>query len=172
MMFSSDRCKGSEDALKAIDAAKKAHPDLRAVLFGIPPRTAEIPRWMEYHQNPPQERLVRDIYNSSSAFLCGSWSEGFALPPLEAMACGCAVVSTDCGGNRDYAEHEKTALLSPPRNPELLAQNLLRLLDDDALRLRLAKAGVERVRDFTWEDRAAQLEAFIQERVAAPVVPR
>jgi len=65
------------------------------------------------------------------------------------MACGCGVVATDSGGIREYAEHEKTALLSPPRDPEALAKNLLCLLEDDNLRIQLAEAGHKHIQEFT-----------------------
>jgi glycosyltransferase involved in cell wall biosynthesis len=166
MLFSLAEWKGSADGIKAIETAKAAYPDLQCVLFGTSPRRPEIPAWIEYHRDPKQETLVSKIYNSSSTFLCPSWLEGFALPPLEAMACGCAVVTTDCGGNRDYAENGINALVSPARNPEHLAQNLLRVLDDDALRLRLARAGIERAREFTWGRSTDKLESVLATHVA------
>jgi glycosyltransferase involved in cell wall biosynthesis len=119
---------------------------------------------MEYLRNLPETALV-EIYNRCRVFVCSSLAEGFALPPAEAMACGCAVAMTDCGGNRDYAEHGMTALLSPPGNPEALAKNILRLLADDSLRVGLAQAGYARIREFTWERSADLLEGFILESV-------
>ena len=74
-------------------------------------------------------------------------------------------MTTDCGGNREYAEHEVTALLSPPRDPEALARNVLRLLDDDSLRQRLARAGYERIQEFTWEKSADLLAGFVNDCV-------
>jgi len=165
MLFHKPVWKGSADGIRAIEIARQKHPELQLVLFSAVARPSNLPSWIEFHRDPSQEYLVREIYNGSRIFLCPSWSEGFALPPAEAMACGCAVVSTDCGGNLDYAEHERTALLSPPQKPEVLAGNLLRLLDDDALRLRIARAGIERIRDFTWEKSTADFETAIRESV-------
>lgn len=165
MLFSSRDWKGPADGLQALATAKQAHPDLQAVFFGIPPRPTEVPAWIEYYQDPTQDRLVQDIYNSSSIYLCPSWREGFPLPPLEGMACGCALVTTACGGVLEYAEHSRNALVSPPRNPELLAQNLCRVLDDDALRLRLAQAGLECAGEFSWERSTARLEKFIKDPI-------
>jgi glycosyltransferase involved in cell wall biosynthesis len=45
---------------------------------------------------------------------------------------------TDCGGNRDYAEHEKTTLVSNPDDLESLVNNVLRLLSDEELRVKIA----------------------------------
>lgn len=169
MLFHSMQEKGGPDGLQALGIVKKQHPDLRVTLFGAPQRSESIPEWVEYFRDPPQKELVNRIYNGSSIYLCASWAEGFSLPPAEAMACGCAVVSTDCGGIREFAEHEVTALLSPPRDPEALARNLMRVLDDDALRVRLAEAGNRGIRQFTWERSTNQLERFIQGQVSARV---
>jgi glycosyltransferase involved in cell wall biosynthesis len=165
MMFSLGEWKGSKDGLKAIEVAKDRHPTLQATLFGICKRPAYVPRWIEYLRDPRQEVLIEQIYNGSRIYVCPSWTEGFPLPPAEAMACGCALASTNCTGISEYAEHEITALLSPPREPEALAKNILRLLEDDDLRIRLALEGHRRIQAFTWERSADLLEEFIEARV-------
>lgn len=163
MLFHTLNWKGSADGIQALEIARRKYPRLQAVFFSTQARPQNLPAWVEYHRDPEQKYLVEEIYNGSRIFLCPSWSEGFPLPPAEAMACGCALVTTDNGGTMDYAEHEKTALVSPPRNPGLLAENLLRILDDDALRVRLARAGSERIGEFTWEKSTAELELAIRE---------
>jgi glycosyltransferase involved in cell wall biosynthesis len=163
MMFSSRyEWKGSADGLAAIEIAKRAYPDLAATFFGVSPRPRSLPRWIAYRRNPRQRVLIDDIYNRSSVFVCPSLIEGFALPPAEAMACGCAVAATDIGGLREYAIHGVTALLSPAGDPQSLADNIIRLLGDENLRLELARAGNEHIRSFTWERSAARLETFIE----------
>lgn len=161
MMFSLAEWKGGADGVKALELAKKEMPDLSAVLFGTTRRPKWLPKWIEYYQNPAQDFLVDEIYNGSAVYLCPSWIEGWGLPSAEAMACGCAVVSVDNGGVRDYAEHEKTSLLCPPKDPQALASALVRLLKDDGLRYRLAKAGYERIITFKWEHSSTLLEEFI-----------
>lgn len=162
MMFSRSEWKGSSEGLAALEEAKSRHPALEAVLFGVHRRPEALPSWIDYRRDPAQQQLVEEIYNSARIFICPSWTEGFALPPAEAMACGCAVVSTDCGGNREYAEHGVTALLSQPRNPEALAENIIRLLEDDDLRVRIATEGHKRIQSFTWERSTDLLEEFIK----------
>lgn len=165
MMFSHQELKGSADGLTALRIAKSECPDLEAVFFGVSPRPRSLPAWIEYRQNPSQRELIENIYNSSCIFVCPSWTEGFALPPAEAMACGCAVASTDCGGVREFSEHGATALFSAPKDPEVLARNILRLLEDDDLRTRIALEGHKRIQAFTWERSTDLLEEFIQVRV-------
>lgn len=161
MLYHKDDWKGSPDGIKALELAKKEYPELKAFLFGTfsPPST--LPKWIKYFKNPAQETLVKEIYNGSSIYLCPSWSEGWHLPPAEAMACGCAVVSTDIDGVKDYAIHNETALLSPPNNPETLAENLLTLLNNDKLRIKLSKAGNKNIQRFTWDNATTKLENLL-----------
>lgn len=165
MMYSRSPYKTAGDGLAALREVVSAHPDVRAVCFG-PYRSPSdsMPEWLGQFWGIPEAELV-DLYNSSSVFLCSSAAEGFALPGAEAMACGCAVASTDCGGNRDYAEHGVTALLSPPGEPQALAKNLLRLLADDDLRTKIAIEGHKRIQAFTWERSTGLLEKYMTECV-------
>ena len=64
------------------------------------------------------------------------------------MACGCAVVCAENGGSRDYAKHGETALVVPPKRPDLLADAVSILLDDDDMRMRIASAGHARAHEY------------------------
>lgn len=165
MMFGRSEWKGFADGLAALGMVKSRHPDMQAIVFGTWRRPSSLPSWIEYCRDPSERQLVEGIYNSARIFVCPSWLEGFGLPPGEAMACGCAVASTDCKGVREYAEHGVTALLSPPRDPKALAENVLRLLEDEELRIRIAETGHKRIQAFTWERSTNLLEKYIQECV-------
>jgi glycosyltransferase involved in cell wall biosynthesis len=163
--------KGSPDGIKAIEIAKAQFPDLRAKLFGNSRRPTWVPSWMEYTENPPQDRIVKEFYNGSSVLLSSSVTEGFALPPAEAAACGCAIVSTDSGGIRDFVQDGVTGLLSPPNDAQALAKNLCRVLGDDDLRTRLARSANRFVvENLQWENSADLMEQFLS-RVAQPELP-
>ena len=82
------------------------------------------------------------FYNRCDVFVFASRSEGFGLPPLEAMACGCAVVTTDCGGVRDYVEPGRNARMVASAEPRELAGAIGDLITDGAQRERLAAAAV------------------------------
>ena len=64
------------------------------------------------------------------------------MPPLEAMAVGCAVVTTDCGGVSDYARHDENCLIVPTRDSAALAAAIDRLIGDAALRAKLSAAAI------------------------------
>jgi L-malate glycosyltransferase len=173
MMYSEHQeWKGSTEGVVALNIAKAAVPRMQAVLFGTHPRPQNLPGWIEYRQKPPQKELVQEIYNGSSIFVCSSWYEGSPLPPAEAMSCGCALVSTDIGGIADYAEDEATALLSPAREPEALSRNIIRFLTDEALRQRIARAGHDRIKQFTWQRSTGLLEIHIRKYLPSYQDPR
>jgi glycosyltransferase involved in cell wall biosynthesis len=88
---------------------------------------------------------------------------------VEAMACGCALVTTDNGGSRDYAVDGETALVVPPGDPIALAVAAERLIRDGAIRTRLAASGSELVRSrFDWDNTAAVLEPRLEAYLADP----
>ncbi|MCE5359405.1 MAG: glycosyltransferase family 4 protein [Acidithiobacillus sp.] len=88
------------------------------------------------------------------------------MPLAEAMACGCAFVGTDIGGCRDYAIHQETALLSPPKDPAALYRNLVRVAEDDKLRHWLQIRRNARIQRFTWERSGRALLEWLGEHIA------
>ena len=149
--------KGVADGLAAVAAVRARMPGLRLVGFGVKPPRPALP-YDEFHANPPQAALAA-LYSSCDIYLCPSWDEGLGMPPMEAMACGAALVTYDNGGCRDYARDGETALVAPRRNVDALAAALGRLAADDALRARLAAAGCAHVRTFEWDRAVDRLEA-------------
>ncbi len=85
------------------------------------------------------------------------------LKALEMMARGVAIVGTDVPALRELLDHEHTALLARPSDPESLAAALRTLLRDRALARRLAAAARARSAAFTWQQRARQLLAFARD---------
>jgi glycosyltransferase involved in cell wall biosynthesis len=149
--------KGSADGLAALEILKQRYADLEAELFGFFERPKTLPAWITYHRLPAQEELRR-IYNRAAVFLAPSHLEGWGLPPSEAMTCGAALVATDIGGHREFCVHEDTALLTPAKNPELMAKAAVRLIEDSSLRIRIARSGSEKIRRFTWDAASKSFE--------------
>lgn len=164
MMYHRIYWKGSEDGLEALRMVRERVPELQADLFGIEPPPRGLPEWINYYQNPAQD-FLRKLYNRAAVFVGPSWSEGWGLPPAEAMICGCAVAATDNGGHREFAQHGDTALLSPIKDQEALAKNILLLVTDRVLRMRLAKAGSRYIRRFTWDRAVDAFERVLCENV-------
>jgi L-malate glycosyltransferase len=161
MMFSTTKNKGANDGIAALSRAKERHPNMHATLFGVSPRPSSLPEWIEYFENPDQNFLIQSIYNTASIFLSASWSEGFGLPAAEAAACGCAIVSTDSGGVRELVEEGVTGLMSRPKRPDELAANLCTVLQDDNLRISLARAANQSAKRLNWKTSADLMESFL-----------
>jgi glycosyltransferase involved in cell wall biosynthesis len=152
--------KGTDDGIAALEIVRRQRPDAQFRLFGsVQP---EFPA--EFHSRLSRTEVAA-LLRESAVFVCPSWLEGFGLPGLEALACGAALVTTDTKGSRDYAIHEETALVSPPRKPELLAENVLRLLDDLELRRKLSRDGLEYASSHfkPWPEAAANLGRVLME---------
>jgi glycosyltransferase involved in cell wall biosynthesis len=158
MMVGHSPYKAWRDGLEALRMARRRVPAVEADLFGAGAEPPGLDPWIRYHRNLPEPELIA-LLDRADVFLCSSLAEGFALPPAEAALRGCAIVTTDCGGNREYASHGDTALVSPPGEPASLADNLVAVLLDPELRTRLARRGRDRVRAFTWDAAVDRLEA-------------
>ncbi len=151
-----DRRKGVLDLLEAL-------PDgVRLVVSGIGPdldearaRADERTTFLGY---VPPERAP-EVYRSADVFVSPTYSEGFSNTLLEAMASGLPTVSTDSVGVVDCLRHEENGLLHAPGDVAGLRAALTRLLDDGALRTRLATTALEEVRRlYSWPVLAASID--------------
>jgi GT2 family glycosyltransferase len=146
--------------LAAWRALEPPRPEL--CMFGIEPELADG-EGMRYVESPDDEQ-VNEMFCEATVFIQTSTHEGCALPPLEAMATGAAVVCTDAHGNRDFCVDGVNCLM-PEANAAAVTAALKRLLDDPELRGRLGRAGIDTAQEYAWERRIDALEAFF-ERVA------
>ncbi|HEV2974890.1 MAG TPA: glycosyltransferase [Solirubrobacteraceae bacterium] len=133
-------------------------------LFGHEPELADEPGM--HHVESPSDARVNELLNEATVFIQTSTHEGFALPPLEAMATGCAVVCTDAHGNRDFCVDGENCLM-PTAEPAAVGEALARLLAEPELRARLGRAGIATAANYAWEQRIDALVAFFEE-VAQP----
>jgi glycosyltransferase involved in cell wall biosynthesis len=132
----------------------------RAILdaMGASPYTADI-RMVGY---VPDGELAA-LMNGAIAFVYPSLYEGFGLPPLEAMACGTPVITSNRSSLPEVVGN--AALLVDPENTRDLALAMARLVDEAPLREELRERGLERARQFSWR-RTAELTAAVYESVA------
>jgi glycosyltransferase involved in cell wall biosynthesis len=156
--YQTAKYKGAEDAIKAFEIVRARFPDTHFVMFDFV--RGGVPDWIEFHVNPSDDDL-RKLYSSCDIFVFPSWVEGFGLPPMEAMACKCAVVATNVGAIPDYTIPGETALVSPPRKPELLAENISYLLENEDRLKEISDAGSRYIRQFTWEKAVDEFERVL-----------
>ncbi|MCL4459983.1 MAG: glycosyltransferase family 4 protein [Chloroflexi bacterium] len=99
------------------------------------------------------------LYNGALALIMPSLYEGFGLPALEAMSCGTAVIVSNCSSLPEVVG--EAAVQVDPNDFEQLALVMQRLLVDNALRADLQRKGLERAKQFSWEQTARQtLEVY------------
>lgn len=102
------------------------------------------------------------LYAGAAAFVWPSRYEGFGLPPLEAMASGAAVISSDASSMPEIVGDG--GLLIPPHDTEAWATAMLKMLGDEELRGSYRQRGLARAADFDWARFAGQMVA-VYERV-------
>lgn len=99
-----------------------------------------------------------DYLNHFDVFVLPSIAETFGIVILEAMASGVPVVASRVGGICDIVENKKTGLLVPPRQPQILAEAIVKLLDHPAEAAKYKRAGLQRVTEFDWRKVIKEIE--------------
>ena len=136
ILYSTNALKGGRVVLRALNRVRAAIPTLRVVSFGAerPDFRLPLPASTQFHYRPPQD-VLRGIYAQCDVWLCGSHVEGFHLPPLEAMACRCPIVSTRVGGSMDVIEEGVNGHLVDVKDDKALADPGLARLEASEQRL-------------------------------------
>jgi glycosyltransferase involved in cell wall biosynthesis len=146
------------DAWALID--KTGHPGLELVIAGARGRSAVFSDTCDLTSMPNvhfvgyvSEEQLPVLYSDALALVYPSLYEGFGLPPLEAMACGTPVVTSNVTALPEVVGD--AAIQVDPTDPRSIAKGIQQLLDDPYLADELARRGLSRVRELTWE-RTAQ----------------
>lgn len=140
-------------------------PDLHLVLAGAADSATEAALDSCIRKHNIRHRITRTgyidaedlpvLYSLAHAFVFPSHDEGFGLPPLEAMACGCPVV---CSGGAAIENCGSAAVTCDPREPASIASAVSLLLDHPDIRKEKIEAGYKKAAEFTWEKAARQTE--------------
>lgn len=152
------RFKGIFDILTAIKIVKHSGYDIEPVWVTQIPPESNFKETLYLH--PSQEKLG-EIYRTSDLYVCGSYYESFCLPALEAMACGCPVISTRNPGVLEYAVDGYNCMLTNIGDPDDLAKAIIELLDNDVKRANLIKGGIETAKKFSLEKSIKELENYL-----------
>ena len=94
------------------------------------------------------------LYRAAALFVYPSLFEGFGLPPIEAMACGTPVITSNTSSLPEVTGD--AAILIDPYNDQELSQSIIRIINDRSLRAQLREKGISQARKFTWRTAAEQ----------------
>ena len=155
MLYHKMELKGSVIGIEALKIAKKTIPNLEVDFFSVFNRNDNIPDWINFQTKPKD---LRKLYNDSSIFISPSLAEGWGLPRAEAMLCGCATIITNIQGHKDYGVNGQDYLMVNPNDANDLAQAIIKLVNDDELRYKIANSGSDLVKNFTWENSYQQMK--------------
>ena len=107
---------------------------------------------------------LRALYENALCLIFPSRYEGFGLPPLEAMTCGCPVLAAHAGAVPEVCA--EAALWFDPLRPITLTEALERLLEEDGLADGLRQAGLRRAAGYTWTKAAEELLRLVRKDMA------
>lgn len=168
------RAKGLHFLLHACQALQKKGIQLKCILVGDGPAREELERLrhqlnlrgcVEFIGAVGQDR-VQEYYNQGDVFVLPSFAEGVPVVLMEAMAKELPVISTRVMGIPELVEDGVSGLLIPPANLDALVQAMERLAKDPELRLRLGKAGREKViADYNLETNVPKLAQVLREMI-------
>ncbi|HEU0305160.1 MAG TPA: glycosyltransferase family 1 protein [Gaiellaceae bacterium] len=149
------RHKNHERLFAAFELVRKERPELHLVLTGQGHERAPLPEGVESSGHVTADELV-ELYRTAACLVFPSLYEGFGLPPLEAMACGCPVAVSNatslpevCGDAAEYFD---------PFSAEEIAAAVMRALDGH-----LVDRGLVRAAGFTWDACAGAHDAVYRE---------
>jgi len=161
------RFKGKADIRKALNIIAKTHPHIKCNFTIVTGNKIDEEAFSWSGTNYElimklslSRQQMRQAYYDSDIYVNSSWYEGFGLPSLEAMACGVPVIQSDNQGLTGIAIDKKNCLIVPPNNPEKMAEAIVRLVEDDALRNVLIKNGIETAKSFS---KVNQYKMFVAE---------
>lgn len=161
-VFSRNFKKDPETTLHVLEKISRRWPHIPLYVFGADPRPRELPEAVEYVQNPPLEK-AREMYNRSLIWLVASRSEGFCLPILEAMACGCCVISTNHDSAPGLVADGVNGFLVPVGGVDAFMQRIEVLLDSPARRLEVVAEGAQTAKRYSWDEAVEKMEKFLVE---------
>ncbi len=162
--------KNLDRLLAAFAQVRRSRPEVRLVVAGlrgfharaVEQRVAELGLEMSVELTGwiPREQLY-ELYRAASAFVYPSEFEGFGLPVLEALAAGLPAACSNIEPLASLAGG--AALLFDPRSEDEMAASLLRLIEDEDLRVHLSLRGPERAAQFPWRRTAELTLAALRE---------
>lgn len=156
--------KGAQYAIETVRMLYSKYNDLKVYVVSTNNPPDDLPECCVFLKNlSPKE--VAEVNNRARVFICSSLEEGFGLPGLEAMACGCVLASSKYRGVLEYAVDGKNALLSPIKDSKAMVDNIVEVFDNSKLRNRLIEGGIKTAEQRSLKVSGALLESVLNNQI-------
>jgi phosphatidylinositol alpha-mannosyltransferase len=164
-----ERRKGLKFLIRAFNYIRQQVPNVRLIIVGKGD-TKGYERYLRHNNIKdvifagfvPDDMLPR-YYKSGHVFCAPSTGgESFGIVLVEAMASGLPIVASDIPGYASVVQHGKQGLLVEPKNIEMLAMSLIRLLADSNLREKMSQEGREKAAQFSWKNVSQRVLDFYE----------
>lgn len=164
------RLSGEKGLIDLVEGAKYVcnnHLNVKFIIAGNGPLESSLKKLVHsinlkknffFIGNVPHNSLIK-YYQNAAVFVLPSYREGLPTTLLEAMSCGIPVVATAIPGISEVIDNHKTGILVPPNSPKKLADSILMLLLDSALREIIGKNARKNIREFyDWDIITGKIE--------------
>lgn len=155
--------------LKSFAKLRKKFPEFHCIIIGSKGwnyreifktiETLKIGDFVHFPDYVSEENLVK-YYNLASFFVYPSLYEGFGIPVLEAMQCGCPVITSNVSSLPEVAG--SSAILINPKNTDELSKKMEEIIMDEKIRETMRQKGLEQARKFSWRKSAAEFIELFQ----------
>ena len=158
-VYSEDPVKGPELLISILKKIKKRSPLIPIYLFGADklPKLISAISYVRY----PTIQEANKIYNKAKIWLVTSHSEGFPGPILEAMACGCVVISSDTYGGRELIKNGLNGFLVNKGDVDGFLEIIEYVIENPDLYDKIRKETAKTVKKYSWKKAAEKMDSFL-----------
>ena len=158
--------KGVDILIKAMPKVIKNSPDTKLVIAGegwFRKRLEKLSQTFGIENHVEFTGYIKEenkplYYKATDLFVLPSLDECFGIVNLEAMACGTPIVASNVGGIPEIIKDKENGLLTPPKDPDALANAITYLLENEDVREKIGRNGRKKVEDYSWDEIAEETE--------------
>lgn len=161
-LYRNSSMRGDQECLEAFRELNLKYQHLNFLMFGEEANDS-IPDFIKFFENPSQEK-IRDFYREADIMVYAPWVEGYGMPPMEALACNTALISTDVGAVRDYSP-EGFVKYIPIQDSNAIVKEVQDLIGKPDKIKEMKKKGLENISQFTWKNATLKFESLLSKMV-------
>ncbi|MCM8803865.1 MAG: glycosyltransferase family 4 protein [Candidatus Omnitrophica bacterium] len=150
--------KGIEEGFWVMEQLKRKYPYLKFQVCGEW-KEGYIPDFVKFIDGRYIENLI-NFYRTTDIFIFTGKKDACPNPPMEAMACKCAVVTTNVGGILDYAIPNQTAIVVEPMDKEGILKGVISLIENNGFFRKISNEGYNYIQNFSVEKQGKKLEDY------------